>query len=147
MAHIIEQLSLRVSPCSRHLTIFHEPIYVEDHQSLHHCWLWEYEMSHCMTKPTKWQCSPSENSDKPGHLPSLISLRYPMKKHWALNYLLSAQWRLWSDWADAQADPSLRWEHMSFCWFCRAVVPITFFHHIQTYWFYLSDQISVNKRC
>ena len=25
----------------------------------------------------------------------------------------------WSDWADAQADLSLRWAHMSFCWFCH----------------------------
>ena len=25
----------------------------------------------------------------------------------------------WSDWADAQADPSLRWAHMPFCWFCH----------------------------
>ena len=24
----------------------------------------------------------------------------------------------WSDWADAQADLSLRWAHMPFCWFC-----------------------------
>ena len=24
---------------------------------------------------------------------------------------------LWSDWADAQAHPSLRWAHMPFCWF------------------------------
>ena len=44
-----------------------------------------------------------------------------MKKQWALNYLLSAQWRLWSDWVDGQADLSLRWVHMSFCWFrCAA---------------------------
>ena len=35
-----------------------------------------------------------------------------MKKHWALNYLLSAQWKLWSDWADAQADLSLCWVHV-----------------------------------
>ena len=28
---------------------------------------------------------------------------------------------LWSDWADAQADRSLRWAHVSFCWFCHAV--------------------------
>ena len=27
--------------------------------------------------------------------------------------------RLWSDWADAQADLSLRWAHMLFYWFCR----------------------------
>ena len=25
----------------------------------------------------------------------------------------------WSDWADAQADLSLRWVHRSFCWFCH----------------------------
>ena len=24
-----------------------------------------------------------------------------------------------SDWADAQADLSLRWAHMPFCWFCH----------------------------
>ena len=46
------------------------------------------------------------------------SLVVRMKKHWTLNYLLSAQWRLWSDWVDDQADLSLRWTHMSFCWFC-----------------------------
>ena len=27
------------------------------------------------------------------------------------------QRRLWSDWADAQADLSFRWVHMPFCWF------------------------------
>ena len=36
-----------------------------------------------------------------------------------LGYPLSAQWRLWSDWADAQADLSLRWAHIPFCWFCH----------------------------
>ena len=47
------------------------------------------------------------------------SLAVRMKKAWVLIYPLSAQRRLWSDWADAQADPSLRWAHMSFCWFCH----------------------------
>ena len=32
-----------------------------------------------------------------------------MKRAWVLSYPLSAQRRLWSDWADAQADLSLRW--------------------------------------
>ena len=31
-----------------------------------------------------------------------------MKKQWAVNYLLSMQWGLKSDWADDQADLSLR---------------------------------------
>ena len=32
---------------------------------------------------------------------------------------ITAQWRLWSDWVDAQADLSLCWAHRSFWWFCR----------------------------
>ena len=41
------------------------------------------------------------------------------KKAWILSYPLSAQRRLWSDWADAQADLSLCWARMPFCWFCH----------------------------
>ena len=71
---------------------------------------------HLMTKPTKWPVHPAKT-----HLPSLIRVfAVCMKKHWALNYLLSVQWRLWSDWADAQADLSLCLANMSFCWFCHA---------------------------
>ena len=33
--------------------------------------------------------------------------------------LWSAQRRLWTDWADAQADQSLCWAHRSCCWFCH----------------------------
>ena len=36
----------------------------------------------------------------------------------------SAQRRLWSDWANAQADLSLRWAHMPFCWFCHEAAHI-----------------------
>ena len=66
---------------------------------------------------TTWQnqhieCAPSEDSDQPGHPPSLIRVfAVRMKKAWVLRYPLSAQRRLWSDWADAQADLSLRWVH------------------------------------
>ena len=45
-----------------------------------------------------------------------------MKKPWVLSYPyypLSTQRRLWSDWADAQADLSLRWAQCSLCWFCH----------------------------
>ena len=34
----------------------------------------------------------------------------------------------WSDWADAQADLSLRWAHMPFCWFCHVAAH---FHYFQ----------------
>ena len=40
-----------------------------------------------------------------------------MKKAWVLSYPLSAQRRLCSDWADAQADLSLRWAHSHFVGF------------------------------
>ena len=46
---------------------------------------------------------------------------------------LHADGRLWSDWAgvwldwaDAQADLSLRWAHRPFCWFCHAVAQMSF---------------------
>ena len=63
-------------------------------------------------------CAPSEDSDQPGHPPSLIRVfAVPMKKAWILSYPLSAQRRLWSDWVDAQAELSLCWAHMPLCWF------------------------------
>ena len=63
-------------------------------------------------------CAPSEDSDQSGHPPSLIRV-FPvrMKKPWVLSYPLNAQRRLWSDWADAQADLSLRWAHTHFVGF------------------------------
>ena len=69
-------------------------------------------------KTNKIICGPRKDSDQPGHLPSLISvLVVRMKKTWVLSYPLSIQWRLWLDWADSQADLSLRWEHMPFFFF------------------------------
>ena len=66
-----------------------------------------YEPPH--DKTNKLACAPSEDSDQPGHPPSLIRVfTVCMKKAWVLSYPLSAQRRLWSDWADAQADLSLR---------------------------------------
>ena len=52
---------------------------------------------------TSWQnqqndCAPSEDSDQPGQLPSLIRVfAVHMNKAWVLSYPLSAQRRLWSD--------------------------------------------------
>ena len=58
-------------------------------------------------------CAPSEDSDQPGHPPSLIRVfAVRMKKPLVLSYPLSAQQLLRSDWADAQADLSLCWAHM-----------------------------------
>ena len=68
------------------------------------------------------ECAPSEDSDQPEHPPSLIRVfAVRMKKARILSYPLSAQRRLWSDWADAQADLSLHWAHMPFLWFRHEV--------------------------
>ena len=64
-------------------------------------------------KTNKMACAPSEDSDQPGHLPSLIRVfAVHMKKAGVFSYPLSAQRRLWSDWVDAQADLSLFWAYM-----------------------------------
>ena len=63
-------------------------------------------------KTNKVACVPSEDSDQPGHPPSLISFfAVRTKKAWVLSHPLSSQRRL-SDWAYAQADLSLRWAHI-----------------------------------
>ena len=59
-----------------------------------------YEPLH--DKTNKMPCAPIEDSDQPGHPPSLIRVfAVRMKKNWVLSYILRAQRRLWSDWADA----------------------------------------------
>ena len=96
-------------------------------------WLGSIKMSRLMTKPTKRNAAPSEDSDQPGHPPILIRVfTVRMKKAWVLIYPLSAQRRLWSDWVDAQVDLSLRWAHSHFVdfvvsrlkWYSR----LLFFH-------------------
>ena len=52
------------------------------------------------------------------HKPSLIRVfAVRTMDSWGPNVSSCGQRRLWSDWADAQADLSLRWAHRSFCWF------------------------------
>ena len=71
--------------------------------------------------------APSDNSDQPEHPPSLIRVfSVRMKKPWVLSYPSSAQRRLWSDWADTQAELSLRWARMPFCWFCHEAAHFKF---------------------
>ena len=66
-------------------------------------------MCRLMTKPTKWLCL--VKVDQPGHLRCAINGL--LRTHVSL----CGQRRLWSDWAGYQADLSLRWVHMPFCWF------------------------------
>ena len=62
--------------------------------------------------------APSEDSDQPGHPPSLNwFFAVHTKKSWILSYPMSAQQKFWSDRADAQADLRLRWAHSHFVGF------------------------------
>ena len=66
-----------------------------------------------INRAATWQkqneCVPSEDSDQPGHPPSLIRV-FAVRSMDSWGPKVSSWWqrRLWSDWADAQADPSLR---------------------------------------
>ena len=78
-------------------------------------WLWRH-VNQRTTKPAKWHVCPAK-TDQPGHPPSLIRVfAVHMKKAWSLATHW-AQRRLQSDWADTQADLSLRWLHKSYCRF------------------------------
>ena len=76
------------------------------------------DLSGLMTKPTKWHVCPAKTQIGLGIRPVWSVFAVCMKKAWALSYPLSAQRRLW---ADAQADLSLLWVHMPFCWFSHEV--------------------------
>ena len=99
------------------------------------CWIAPHDVAPCkqylnhrMTKPTKWHVGPAKTQISPGICPvrSESSLS-TWRKAWVLSYPLSTKRRLWLDWADAQADLSLRWAHMPFCWFCHEAAHFPFY--------------------
>ena len=91
-------------------------------------YLWPYwiasNMSRRMTKAAKWPVRLVKTQISLGFCPvwsesSLSAWRNigPLSTCWAHS-------EDWSDWVDAQADLSLHWAHMSFCWFCHAAAHI-----------------------
>ena len=84
-------------------------------------------MSHLMTKSTKWLCAQQRLKTSLGIRPvwseSLLCTQWVAKDP----SFLHADSKDSSDWADAQADLSLCWAHMQFCWFCHAAAHIMYF--------------------
>ena len=74
-----------------------------------------YEPPH--DKTNKMTVRPAKTRISLGIHPAWWVFAVRMKKAWVLSYPLSTQWRLWSDWADAQADLSFRWAHTHFVGF------------------------------
>ena len=67
-------------------------------------------------KTNKMACASSEDSDQPGHPPSLIRVfAVRMKRHWVISYPLSALLRL-----IRLGGCPVRWAQRSFCRFCHA---------------------------
>ena len=79
------------------------------------------------------ECAPSEDSDQPGHLPSLIRVfAVCMKKAWVLRYPLSTQRRLirlgrCPGWSESSLGAQ------SLCWFCHEAAQM-FLTHSVMYW-------------
>ena len=79
--------------------------------------LWSFSFEPRHDKTNNMACVPGEDSDQPGHSPSLIRVfAVCMKKHWVLGYPLSAQRRLirlgrWPCWSESSLGTQ------SFCWF------------------------------
>ena len=105
----------------------------------------------CIIWAATWQnqqcrCAPCEDSDQPWHPPSLIRVfAVRMKKSWVLSYPLSTQPRLWSDWADAQADPSLRWAHTHFVGFVMSRLILEIFLYSRLTIFTFRDTTCVTE--
>ena len=92
------------------------------------------------------ECAPSEDSDQPGHPPSLIwVLAVRMKKAWTLSYPSSAQRRLWSDWVDAQADLNLRWAHSHIAGFVTRRLIYQPINNVFEYELSISIKVITNK--
>ena len=108
ISHLIQKcILLRVSCSFRYRVCYHDCILYSPYENL------------ATTRQNQQnECAPSEASNQPGHPPSLIRVfTVHMTKAWVLSYPMSAHRRLWSDWADTQADLSLRWEYSHFVGF------------------------------
>ena len=93
----------------------------------------------------------SENKIQPAHPLSMIRVfAVRMKNHWDLGYPKSAWRRLRSACADAQADRSLRWAHISLCLgsnahtdesnVVRGSLHFGLSHHLHSYFVYASSE-------
>ena len=79
---------------------------------------------------------PHDKRNKMRYAPAKVRISLCIRPVWSESSLC-AQWVAndpsflhadsedWSDWADAQADLSLRWAHMPLCWFCHEVAQMS----------------------
>ena len=93
-----------------------------------------------MSKPTKWLCV-QRNSDQPGHLPSLISLRSALD-----GWLRTQAFFMWTAKTLIRLGGCPGWSESllgthSFCWFCHVAAHIPL--RISCWWLYQLDMTEV----
>ena len=77
-----------------------------------------FNWARALQKPTKWLVHPAKTLIRLGISPVWSeSLLSALREARGPELSSGEQQGLWSDWADAQADLSLHWPQMSFCWF------------------------------
>ena len=108
---------------------------------------WEiFELRH--DKSNKVTVCPAKTQISLGICPVWSDFAVCMKKALVLSYPLSAQQRLWSDWADAQADLSLCWAHSHFAGF--VVSRLIWFPfwciHTQTKWRMFEPRVRISHQ-
>ena len=91
-----------------------------------------------MTKPTKWHVCPAKTQISLGIRPvwseTLLYTQLVAKDP----SFLHADSKDWLDWANAQADLSLCWAYMPFCWFCHEAAHFVPFLYNYTVYLQLS---------
>ena len=87
-------------------------------------------MCHNMTKPTKWPVCAQRRLGSAWA--SAQSDQSSLCAHWVAKDIMFLH-------ADAQADLSLRWADMPYCWFCRDAAHIT--NCLHTIYYYLHNNI------
>ena len=94
-------------------------------------WRWKTvkDMSHHMTKPSKWNVHPAKTQIS--LCICTVWLEFLHCALWAAKVptFLQADSKNWSDWVDVQADLIYSWVHRSFSCFCRAVAQMVMEYH------------------
>ena len=86
---------------------------------------WQWKLSRLVTKPTKRNVRPVKTQISLGIRP--VWSEPSLCAQWVAkdpSFFSCGQRRLWSDWADNQADLSLRWANMPLCLFCHEVAQL-----------------------
>ena len=99
--------------------------------------VWQFSIWDTTWQNQQNECARIEDSDQPGHPPSLNRVfAVRMKKAWVLSYPLSAQRRLCQVWSESLlgAQPH--------CWFCHVAAQINFLNQSLNCW----HKILVNNR-